>query len=129
MPIRKIFKIWNSSINSNYGYRQARLYKGRLYAFLCKPTWTAYSETEYSIGKEDIEEMFYFEGVFPESDGSDSLQTDISENQLLKLQIQFSYDSYYFGAEHDDILTDGIQKFRDVIGDVQFPKVEDIIPS
>ena len=138
MPIQKIFKIWSNMINSNYGYRQAEIYKGRAFIFLCKPTWTGlnllynpatnlYEPINYGIGRDDIEEMFYFEGVFPESDGNDALQMDISENGLIKYQVQFSFDSYYFGVEHDDIVSEGLAKFTEIIGNVKFPNIDDIL--
>ncbi len=135
MPIQKIFKIWSNMINSNYGYRQAEIYKGRAFVFLCKPTWSGFfsgsieanTKDEIGIDSSDIEEMYYFEGVFPESDGNDALSMDISENNLIKYQIQFSFDSYYFGVENEDIVAEGLSKFREIIGNVKLPNIDDIL--
>jgi hypothetical protein len=140
MPIQKIFKIWSNMINSQYGFTQSQIYKGKLFAFLCKPTWTpddyisdpnnqgVQVPTSYNISPADVEEMFYFEGVFPESDGNDVLSTNISQNSIATYNIQFSFDSYYFGMEHEDILADGLTKLKDVTGGASLLKLEDVIP-
>lgn len=122
MPIRKALKMWTAINNPNYGFNVTDIYKGRAFVLLCKPTWSMLSSTAYVHGsdipftKDDIEELFYFEGVFPESDGSDSLQTDISMNDKVSYSIPFSFDSHNFGLENSDIVTDCISKFRECIG-------------
>lgn len=126
MPIHKIFKIWSNMFNSNYGHKHPGNHKGRLYAFLCKPTFS-YS-TRTSPSEEDVEEMFYFEGVFPENDGNDSLAANIAENNKIEYTMQFSFDSYYFGVDNSEILTDGIKSLRDLVGELTFDMTE-IFPA
>lgn len=133
LPIHKIFKIWTNMFNSQYGNSNSIVNKSRAYIFLCKPTWS------YTIGsgsslvrelapsKEDVEEMYYFEGIFPETDGSDSLNSDISQNSIVQYQIQFSFDSYYFGVEHDDIVDKGLDVLRSTVG-IYEHSIGDIIP-
>lgn len=133
MPIHKIFKIWTNMFNSQYGNSSSIVNKARAYIFLCKPTW---SHTfgigsdlirELAPDEEDVEEMYYFEGVFPETDCSDSLNSDISQNSMVQYQIQFSFDSYYFGLEHDDIMREGLDSLRKTVGAYEH-KIGDIIP-
>ncbi len=133
MPVHKIFKIWSNMFNSQYGNSFSPVNKSRAYIFLCKPTWSHTTGTgsglirELAPSIEDVEEMYYFEGVFPETDGSDSLNSDISVNELTKYQIQFSFDSYYFGVEHNDIAEEGIKLLRDTVG-IYKHEIGDILP-
>lgn len=125
MPIHKIFKIWTSMFNSQYGFSHPSVNKGQAYIFQCKPTWT--HESRLAPSDKDVEEMFYFEGIFPESDGSDVLVSDISENGIVKYSTQFSFDSYYFGSENSDILLQGMDLLRATVG-IYEHKIEKIIP-
>jgi hypothetical protein len=102
MPIMNILQIWTSVIDPNTGvsplsgseYIPAN-YKGSAFAALCKPTiGDRASQTTGSIKKEDIEELFFFDGVFPESAPWDSFSSDISTNDTTQVSVTFSFDGF-----------------------------------
>jgi len=111
LPILNILQNWTSIIDSNTGvsplggseYVPAN-YKGIAYVVLCKPTIgfrdgsitkdDVLSDGLVKIVKEDIEQLFFFDGVVPKSLPYDSLNNDISNNDMITISVPFSFDGY-----------------------------------
>jgi len=110
LPIFNIFQTWTAVIDPNTGvsplsgdeYIPAN-YKGSAYAALCKPTIgdrPADNLVDNTGSKgailrsEDIEQIFYFDGVFPETTPLDFMDSDISSNESKTISITFSFDGY-----------------------------------
>jgi hypothetical protein len=137
-PIFNTINTWTSTIDHHYGvsplggneYIPAN-YKGSAWVFLCKPTLTgtgtpgtkgntstsdfgssattSVTSSEGSIiNKEDVEQFYFFEGVFPEGAPFDSFTSDISTNDVLQLSVTFSFDGWPYGKEHNDALEKGL---------------------
>lgn len=97
LPILSILAKWSaidpyigvSPIPGNQWYAGA--YKGAAMAVLTKPTG---GNRGSSMTVDDIEEVFYYSGVMPETPGIDSLATDISASDTVTHQVSFSFDGY-----------------------------------
>ena len=109
LPIFNILQTWTSAMDPNTGTSTLAgaefipaNYKGSAFVALCKPTignragtYTQGAGTDpTSLRSEDIEQLFYFDGVFPESAPYDSLTSDISTNEGLSIPVSFSFDGF-----------------------------------
>jgi hypothetical protein len=125
-PISSTFSLWTSIIDSHYGTSPLSgaeyipsSYKGKVGIFLCKPTLgkTSESNNDDSSGSElttdNIDQFYFFDGVFPESSGSDAFASDIKTNDIAALNITFSFDGWYYGKEYTDILGKVITRFNE----------------
>lgn len=113
-PIFNAINRWTSVIDHHYGvspmngneYLPAN-YKGAAYVFLCKPTLSnGISSTVDSIS---VDQFYFFEGVFPESSPYDGFNSDINTNDVVQLNITFSFDGWPYGREHEGHFKKGIE--------------------
>ena len=107
LPIMNLLQMWTSMIDSRSGMSSLPSYvpsnyKGSAYAALCKPT--ASSSNGTVIGVSDIEQLFYFEGVFPETLPYDTLTSDIATNDSAQLSVTFSFDGWPMTKEHPTLI-------------------------
>jgi hypothetical protein len=110
LPIMNILQNWTAVIDPNTGVSPLsgteyipKNYKGVAFVALCKPTIGIRGGPDYSsesndpltkLTTEDIEQLFFFDGVVPKSLPYDSFNTDISNNDGLTLSVAFSFDGY-----------------------------------
>lgn len=112
-PIFNALNMWTSAIDHHYGlspmdgnqYLPAN-YKGSAYVFLCKPT---VDFTANGITGIDVEQFYFFEGVFPETSPYDGFNSDINTNDVVQLNTTFSFDGWPYGREHIGHFKKGIQ--------------------
>jgi len=110
-PIFNALNRWVSVIDHHYGlspmngnqYLPAN-YKGSAYVFLCKPTTTS----ESMINGLDVDQFYFFEGVFPETSPYDGFNSDINTNDVVQLNVTFSFDGWPYGREHTAHFQNGI---------------------
>lgn len=137
-PIFNTINSWTSVIDHHYGLSPLdgneyipSNYKGCAWAFLCKPTvgdklskienmgGLAASADSIASGDGsvitavDVEQFYFFEGVFPEGAPFDAFTSDISTNDVLQLSVTFSFDGWPYGKEHTEALKTGIDKMND----------------
>jgi len=101
-PIMNFFTMWTAAINDpHFGLSVMRgneyipaNYKGSAYAVLCKPTHGNHDSVGASLTEDDIEVLWYYDGVFPEGAPVDAFASDISGNDVLQLSVNFSFDGY-----------------------------------
>lgn len=102
LPILSALQTWTSVIDPNTGtsplagdeYIPAN-YKGSAYAALCKPTvGTRDGRTTTQLAIADIEQIFYFDGVFPTTAPYDGLSADINTMDGATISAEFSFDGY-----------------------------------
>ena len=98
MPLMQLFELWTSVIDPYVGVSEvngsdwkAKVYKGSAFVVFTKPVG-AYEANE--IRKQDIEEVYYFHGVWPENPPHDAMATDISANDVVQYSINFSFDGF-----------------------------------
>jgi len=96
LPIYGIMELWTSILDPYVGVSPLKgnqwlppAYKGVAMAALVKPTM----END-KISAKDIEQVFFFHGVWPETSPTDTLSQDISANDVLQHNITFSFDGW-----------------------------------
>jgi hypothetical protein len=104
LPIMTLLRKWNSILDPYLGVGSFKAdmwmpnsYKGVACAFLCKPTVSESEQTQ--ISADDLEQMYFFDGVWPESQPDDSFNTDIASNEALQLSVTFSFDGSAYNKE------------------------------
>ncbi len=117
-PVFNAINRWTSVIDHHYGVSQMNgneylpaNYKGCAYVFLCKPTVLSY---DLGIQGIDVEQFYFFEGVFPESAPQDAFNSDINTNDVVQLNITFSFDGWPYGREHRGHFDRGLSLMQDI---------------
>lgn len=112
LPIFNIFQLWCSVIDPYTGVSELdgemwvpKSYKGSAMAILTKPT---ISQEATPLQPYDIEEVFYFHGVFPEAPPYDTLGTDIATNDVVQHSITFSFDGWPLTRKDPDVVEQAI---------------------
>ena len=97
LPMMKLLELWTSIIIpytgvSEFGGNdwQAKSYKGHAFAILTKPV----ADPTSMITAESVEEVYYFDGVWPENNPTDSLSQDISANDIVQYSVNYSFDGW-----------------------------------
>lgn len=119
-PVFNAINLWTSVIDHHYGvspmsgneYLPAN-YKGSAYVFLCKPTIKDISESIQGI---DVDQFYFFEGVFPEASPYDAFNSDINTNDVVQLNVTFSFDGWPYGREHLKHYERGIKIISEIYG-------------
>lgn len=104
LPIINTLKKWNSIMDPylgvsalNYYDWNPSAYKGTACAFLARPTVSDDSRQKIII--EDIEQLYYFDGVWPEGAPDDSFNSDIATNDSVQLSVSFAFDGWAYHKE------------------------------
>lgn len=120
LPIFNALNMWTSVIDHHYGvspmlgneYLPAN-YKGSAFVFLCKPTILT---DQVGIQAIDVEQFYFFEGVFPETSPYDGFNSDINTNDVVQLNVTFSFDGWPYGREHIAHFERGISLMQSIYG-------------
>lgn len=111
LPIMSALRAWNSALDPYLGVSPLQAnqwvpnaYKGVACAFLCKPTVSSSESTSIDFDvsnqdKTDVEQLYFFDGVWPETAPDDSFNTDIATNDSLQLSVTFSFDGWAYTKE------------------------------
>lgn len=97
LPIMNIFRTWHALFNTHTGistFKASELiplnYKGAMYVSVLKPTATG---ADASLTAEDIEELYYYEGIFPSTVPEDTATAaDQATNETVQLSVAFKFD-------------------------------------
>ena len=124
-PILNIMNTWTSGIDQHYGaspFGGAQFipanYKGTAWVFLCKPSVSHKSNEQHNdwhqgaIGTNDVEEFFFFEGVMPNAVPHDSFASDIATNDVLQLNITFTFDGWPYTREYQATFEEGMRRLN-----------------
>lgn len=119
MPVRKLYQLWTGIIAPHVGVSElygnewaGTSYKGHAFVVLTKPvgdganSWTLKGNT---VDPADIEEVFYFDGVWPENEPTDALAQDIGSNDLVQYTINFSFDGWFLDKSDDGVVEKAIE--------------------
>lgn len=128
-PVLNTFNLWTSVIDHHYGvsplmgneYIPAN-YKGAAWVFLCKPTLTSadpaaaqgFASEDFQINYSDVDQFFFFEGVFPEAAPFDGFNSDIATNDVTQLSVTFSFDGWPKGKENDHAYQEGLKRLNTI---------------
>ena len=86
-------------------------YKGHAFVILTKPT--GHDGSNSMINRDDIEELFYFDGIWPENEPVDVLQQDISANDIVQYSINYSFDGWPLTKMSEAALNKAIDLLND----------------
>lgn len=116
LPVFDLIHKW-----SNYAVHQTtgminKEYKGQSVVILAKPTFTG----ETSLTSDDVEEIFFFDGISPDSIPFDGMDSDISTNDTKTINVTFNYDVTVLTKHFD--LDAFLGDFQGLIGDVEWPE-------
>jgi len=99
LPVLSAIELWTSVMDQHLGISPLAgdefipaSYKGSAAIFLCRPT---ISNPEGGCGQltmDDVEQMYFYDGVFPESVPHDAFSSDITGNDTVQLSVTFSFD-------------------------------------
>jgi len=117
VPILTLAELWCSVIDPYMGVSPLKgeewlpsSYKGIACAILTRPV---HADAD-SITRDDIEQVFYFDGVFPEAPPYETFAADISGNDLLQHSITFSFDGWPLTRADETALKYAETKLKDV---------------
>ena len=118
VPLLRIFQLWTSVIIPHIGISEipgsrwmGTSYKGHAFVILTKPT--GHDGSNSMINRDDIEELFYFDGIWPENEPVDVLQQDISANDIVQYSINYSFDGWPLTKMSEAALNKAIDLLND----------------
>lgn len=98
LPILSAIELWTSVMDQHLGTSPLAgtefvpaSYKGSAAIFLCRPTISG-DKGCGQISIDDVEQMYFYDGVFPESVPHDAFSSDITGNDTVQLSVTFSFD-------------------------------------
>ena len=135
MPLMQLFELWTSVIDPYTGVSEvkgsewdASVYKGSAFVVLTKPTG-AYAEG--GLKADDVEEVYYFHGVWPENTPHDAMAHDISANDVVQYSINFSFDGFPLTKAADGVVDQAITLLNswEYLKHTYQPYVDDVTSS
>jgi len=115
LPLLTIFETWTSVIDAYTGVSPVsgtewipKSYKGTCFVIYTKPTQSLGGR---AIAAEDIEQVYYFTGVFPETAPEDTLGQDISTNDVVQHSISFSFDGWPLTKSEPEVVSAAVTAF------------------
>jgi hypothetical protein len=85
---------WSGLIHPFTG-KHNKIYKGQCVIVLAKPTFSGGSLDNPQLIKPDVEEVFYFDGVFPESQPVDKFDANIESLETKQVDVTFNFDGAF----------------------------------
>ena len=130
LPILNILRLWNGVFDPHTGVSPLKgsemipsSYKGLCYVAQMKPTLGAGKGAASSFEKNDFEEIFAFDGVFPTTVPLDSITNDLTTNDVVQYSVTFKFDGFPITlAEGSDAL---VSKVSSLLGDRNYMKTLD----
>ena len=114
LPIFGIAELWTSIIDPYIGISPVQgkeflpaAYKGVAMAVLTKPTMSSDGE-KGGVSAKDIEQAFFFHGVWPETPPVDTLAQDISANDVLQHTLTFSFDGWPLTKSNKGVIDEAV---------------------
>jgi len=119
-PIFRIHRKWTNIINPYAGGMvksgsnsfQSKSYKGKCWVIQTKPV-VGQSDTVYE--KSDIIKVDYFDGVFPRNDLKSIYDSNITDNSIVRPNMQYSFDGFPLDETNEQVLTAAVAKLNAAI--------------
>jgi hypothetical protein len=118
-PIINALDSWTDSImNPNVGVSGLKnyiptQYKGSAFAFLVRPTLG--DQGKNLVTSQDIEKLYFFDGVVPEGSPHDALAADISGHDSVQVSTTFRFDGWPLTEANPHALTKGLDALNDYV--------------
>lgn len=117
LVILKLLGIWTNIIDMLVGVSEVpgekwvpKSYKGMAYVIYTKPTGAGRQTLEES----DIEEVFIFDGVWPESYPLDAYDQDISTNDSKVVSVTWNFDGWPISSEYEGIARHAVDVLNNI---------------
>ena len=117
-PIFRIHRLWTSFINPYTGGATgkdikfaAKEYKGTCMVIQTKPI-TKLSASEWT--QDDIIKIDFFDGVIPTTDLKSVYDSNISDNSMVKPNVQYRFDGFPLDETNPEVLAKGLQLLKSV---------------
>jgi len=121
-PIFRIHRQWTSIINPYAGgviktstnqdsvnNFESKAYKGKLWVIETKPV-LGNSDKEFT--EDDVQKVFYFDGVFPRTDLISAYDSNITDNSVVRPNVQYSFDGFPLDETDPVIVTNALTKLN-----------------
>lgn len=118
LPVFDVINSWSKYINPVVGSITPK-YKGQAIVIIAKPTFSGQGNGVASLTPDDIDEIFFFDGIFPEGVPIDNLDADLATNDTKVINTTFNYDAGFLTKSFD--LTAFLGDFQGIIDDVILP--------
>lgn len=131
MEIFGLLSHWSGLIHPFTG-KHNKIYKGQCVVILAKPTFSGGSETKPKLDKPDIEEIFCFDGVFPESQPIDKFDANIESLETKTIDMTFNFDGAFMTkVDYNDQVKgeEFLKMFNHYIEDLNLPEAWDKSPE
>lgn len=99
LPVMNTIELWTSVMDQHLGVSPLQgfefipaNYKGSAVILLCRPTIGDGGAAQLKM--DDIEQMYFYDGVFPETVPHDSFSAEITGNDSITLSVTFSFDGH-----------------------------------
>lgn len=119
LSMLKMIRMWSNVIDSTVGVSEIPAdiwvpasYKGLMYIIVTKPTGAGKS----AIDESDVEEVYLFDGVWPDSEPIDALNQDISTNDSIVLNINWNFDGWPLNQHDSNVLENALQLANSIAG-------------
>jgi hypothetical protein len=101
LHVSNVISEWTACINPFTGHIN-KTYKGHCIVILAKPT---FGQADNMIGglltEDHIQEIYFFHGVFPESEPIDKFASDINTNETQVIDLNFNFDGMVMNKAFD----------------------------
>lgn len=124
MEIFGLLSHWSGLIHPFTG-KHNKVYKGQCIIVLAKPTFSGGSPEAPLLDKPDVEEIFYFDGVFPESQPIDKFDSSIETTDTKTIDMTFNFDgSFMTKVEYTDEIKGEtfLNIFNNYVGELELHK-------
>jgi len=119
-PIFRIHRQWTSIINPIAGGYikgsneeankfSVESYKGKCWVIQTKPVL---GNKDKGFNIEDIEKVFYMDGVFPKTDLMSAYDSNITDNSIVRPSIQYSFDGFPLDETDEAVLAKAVDKLN-----------------
>ncbi len=121
-PIFRVHRKWTNVINPYAGGLvkvaasdinfEASAYKGKLWVIQTKPT---VGQADAQFVESDIIKVDYFDGVFPRTDLKSIYDSNITDNSIVRPNVQYSFDGFPLDETNAQVLTAAVTKLNAAI--------------
>lgn len=116
MPVFQALDLWTSYSDPHHGVTSVdgdqvvpSSYKGDCFVLLTKPS---FSGEKRELLERDIEQLFYYDGVFPKNVPLDALAQDLQTHSPIEYSIQFNFDGFPIDKSDVAVLERGLEEFN-----------------
>jgi hypothetical protein len=116
LPLIQSIMLWASYNNAYYGITSVdgdqfnpSHYKGDAFIICTKPTVSGQMK---ELTEQDIDQVYYYDGVMPKNVPLDSFNQDITTSETVQISVQFSFDGYPMDKSERCVVERALEEFN-----------------